>query len=126
MHTFVHSFIFLYSLIILLFRTCIHSLIHNFLLCYIHHVVAVPQEGDLVSELRTDYRDGFLRCSFSHAARYTVDDRPVDLASSDLHLMVASGPGQERPDTAHNVWWTSEFDTVGKGAAYLHFKTFEF
>ena len=47
-----------------------------------------------MADVKTEYRDGFLRCDFSHAARYTVDRRPVDLASGDLHLMVASGPGQ--------------------------------
>ena len=56
--------------------------------------VRLPQEGDLVADVRTSYQNGFLRCDFTHAARYTVDRRPVDLSSDGLHLMVASGPGE--------------------------------
>ena len=47
-----------------------------------------------MADVSTQFHNGFLRCDFSHAARYTVDRRPVDLSSGDLYLMVASGPGQ--------------------------------
>ncbi|KAF0295178.1 putative ferric-chelate reductase 1 [Amphibalanus amphitrite] len=68
-------------------------------------VVVEPEseEGGLVSDVRTEYRDGFLRCEFSHAARFTVDRRPVDLSSSDLHLMVASGPAHAGGPGYHSV-----------------------
>ncbi|XP_037092732.1 putative ferric-chelate reductase 1 homolog [Pollicipes pollicipes] len=52
---------------------------------------ATSAGGELVTDFSSEYRDGFLLCEFTHAARFSVGDETADLASSDLHLMVSSG-----------------------------------
>lgn len=62
-----------------------------------------------MSDFHSEYQDGFLLCEFSHAARFSVGAKEVDLSSSDLHVMVASGPGELSAVGASSLWWLSPY-----------------